>query len=219
MAAALMIPYIKPVALNEFFNSTFTTSNYSLPSTTSLPTPTTHKSKIEIKVEDVYNGLLQLDPTKAMGCVQIHPMVLKLCADSLSYPLHNLFSSCLELGDIPSEWKIYKICPVPKSGDLLCVENYHPISLLCITGKVRERIVYDKIFDFIRPKISNHQHGFLQYVANRDYGSTVALVQGIPYRKVPLCLNRQCQFSSAASPIWGTSGKYPRSISVPHLYR
>ena len=81
---------------------------------------------------------------------------------TLSYPLHNLFSSCLELGDIPSEWKIHKICPVPKSGDLLCVENYRPISLLCITGKVLERIVYDKIIDFIRPKISNHQHGFLQ---------------------------------------------------------
>ena len=47
-------PLHKARCFNEFLNSTFTTSNYSLPSTTSLPTPTTHISKIEIKVEDVF---------------------------------------------------------------------------------------------------------------------------------------------------------------------
>ena len=84
-------PLHKARCFNEFFNSIFTTSNYSLPSTTSLPTPTTHISKIEIKVEDVYNGLLQLDPTKAMGCDQIHPMILKLCADSVISIAQSLF--------------------------------------------------------------------------------------------------------------------------------
>ena len=53
-------------------------------------------------------------------------------------------------------------CPIPKTQNKLPVENYRPISLLCISGKVLERIVYNKIIDFIRPKLSKHQFGFLR---------------------------------------------------------
>ena len=62
---------------------------------------------------------------------------------------------------LPDEWKVHKIVPVPKTSDLSRVQNYRPISLLCILSKVLESIVYSKIIDFIRPQISNFQFGFL----------------------------------------------------------
>ena len=77
-----------------------------------------------------------------MGSDKIHPIVLRLCADSFAGPLYRLFSTCLEQGTIPHEWKVHRTCPVPKTQNKLPVENYRPICLLCIPGKVLERIIY-----------------------------------------------------------------------------
>jgi len=46
-------------------------------------------------------------------------------------------------------WRIHEITPLPKKGDLSCVNNYRPISLLCIISKILESIIYEKIISFI----------------------------------------------------------------------
>ena len=68
----------------------------------------------------------------------------------------------LKINTFPADWKVHKICPIPKKGDLCLVKNYRPISLLPILSKVLESIVYKKIIDFIRPQLNNHQFGFLK---------------------------------------------------------
>ena len=55
-----------------------------------------------------------------------------------------------------------QISPVFKSGDKHSVTNYRPISLLCSISKVLEHLIYDKIIDFVLPKLSVAQFGFLQ---------------------------------------------------------
>ena len=131
---------------------------------------------IEFSEEDVHQGLIKLDPTKAKGCDQLHPMILRLCTDSLTHPLHKLFTASLNSGIIPSEWKIHKICPIPKSGNPLHVENYRPISLLCNTGKVLERLVYDKI---IHPSLLSNNTDFSRtdpVSPNFSYPSTSSMI-------------------------------------------
>ena len=153
-------PRQKAELFNKFFNSTFTKSNFKLPPVSSLQVPTIQLSSISFTELEVYEALAQLDPQKAMGCDMISPLVLKLCADTLAQPLHNLFSTCIESGTISQEWKIHKICPILKSGNLLEVKNYRPISWLSIVSKVLERIIFNKIIDFLRPKFSKQQFGF-----------------------------------------------------------
>ena len=80
-------PLEKATMFNEFFNSTFTTSDYQLPSYQSLQSPDLHLSDIEFTDLEVYELLSPLDPTKAMGPDSIHPLVLKNCADILYIPL------------------------------------------------------------------------------------------------------------------------------------
>ena len=41
------------------------------------------------------------------------------------------------------------------------MNNYHPISLLCILSKVLERIVYNQVIDHIHSLLTIHQFGFL----------------------------------------------------------
>ena len=62
---------------------------------------------------------------------------------------------------LPFEWKIHHIIPVFKTGDRSQVNNYRPISLLCIISKVLERIVYNHVSDFIFNNISHQQFGFI----------------------------------------------------------
>ena len=46
--------------------------------------------------------------------------------------------------------------------DRSLVSNYRPISLLSCTSKLLERIIYDKCIDFLEPKFSSSQFGFLR---------------------------------------------------------
>ena len=72
----------------------------------------------------------------------------------------HLFMTSITSGTIPSEWKLHKITAVPKSGDKTSVKNYRPISLLCITSKVLERLIYDKIINSVSNCITQYQFGF-----------------------------------------------------------
>lgn len=106
--------------------------------------------------------LLALNTTKSKGIDGISPKILSRCASALFQPIHHLFIQCLIHHSLPSEWRIHLISPIPKSGDLSSVTNYRPISLLCVISKVLERLIYDKIIDFVSTSISNNQFGFLQ---------------------------------------------------------
>ena len=96
-----------------------------------------------------------------MGCDQISPKVLRVCATSLCEPIAALFNQSLLTGSLPAEWKKHQITPIPKNGDLSQICNYRPISLLCVVSKVLESILFSKIIDFIKLKLSSHQFGFL----------------------------------------------------------
>ena len=64
------------------------------------------------------------------------------------------------------------MAPIFKSGDHYNVENYRPISLLCILSKVFESIIYSKVISFIRSSHCCEQFGFL---ANRSSVSQLPL--------------------------------------------
>jgi len=154
-------PHEKAESFNKCFNSTFTSSSPSnLLDIDNLHPLSDYISQIEVTRADIFEALCSLDFTKSFGCDNIHPQVLKLCATSLLEPIHHIFQLCLSTSTLPREWKIHKIAPLPKTGDLSCVNNCKPISLLCIFSKILESIIYIKIISFIRPKLSKTQFGF-----------------------------------------------------------
>ena len=92
----------------------------------------------------------------------IGPKLLKHCAIALYQPLHHLFCESLAQQIIPFEWRTHLIKPIFKTGDRSSVKNYRPISLLCVTSKVLEKIVYNHIIEFVTNNISVSQFGFLR---------------------------------------------------------
>ena len=74
--------------------------------------------------------------------------MLKICGDSILKPLELVFKSCFENGKFPIEWKKANLAPVHKKNNKQLIENYPPISLLPVFGKILERIIYNKMFKF-----------------------------------------------------------------------
>ena len=58
--------------------------------------------------------------------------------------------------------EIHHVVPVHKKGNKQTLENYHPVSLLPICGKIFERLIYNSLFDFSfeNELISSDQSGF-----------------------------------------------------------
>ena len=49
---------------------------------------------------------------------------------------------------LPTEWKKTNIAPIHKKGDKQTLENYRPVSLLLICGKILEKLLFNETFNF-----------------------------------------------------------------------
>ena len=74
--------------------------------------------------------------------------MIKICDTSICRPLKLIFQSCLECGKFPIEWKKANVVQVHKKVHKQILKNYRPISLLPIAGKIFERFLYDRMFEF-----------------------------------------------------------------------
>ena len=89
----------------------------------------------------------------------------RLCKDAfivLSDQLVHLFNCSLDNGIFPDKWKVAKILPLFKGGDRENVNNYRPVSLLPLPGKLLEKIVHKQISSFWDKNefLSKNQGGF-----------------------------------------------------------
>ena len=124
----------------------------------------THESQstINFSTDDILKIIRNLDPNKAHRHDMISIRMIKICDTSICRPLKLIFQACLESGKFPNEWKKANVVPVHKKGDKQILKNYRPISLLPIAGKIFERLLYDRMFEFFIANnlISKNQSGF-----------------------------------------------------------
>ena len=87
---------------------------------------------------------------------------MKICDYCICKPIKLIFQSCVESGKFPSEWKKANVVPVHKRGDKQILQTYRPISLLPIKGKILERLLYHRMFEYFTENnlISDNQSGF-----------------------------------------------------------
>lgn len=61
------------------------------------------------------------------------------------YLLADLFNLSLSTCSIPKIWKCAKVTPLFKGGDPSDVNSYHPISIICTTAKVFEKLIFNQL--------------------------------------------------------------------------
>ena len=88
--------------------------------------------------------------------------VLKRVAVHVAEHLSGFINKFMELGTFPKSLKIGKISPIHKKGDVQLLDNYRPISVLPIFGKIFEKILYNRLYSFFTSKsvIYKKQFGF-----------------------------------------------------------
>ena len=119
-------------------------------------------SNISISIEQVWEQLCRLKPTKSCGPDNIHPRVLREVKEGVVFPLHLIFQKSLTTGILPAIWKEANVTALYKKGDRCVPNNYRPISLTSVVCKMLKSIIKDEFFRHfdLNNLFTAYQHGF-----------------------------------------------------------
>ena len=105
-------------------------------------------------------------------------IVVKHCLPILAPTLVKSYNKCMQIGSFPENLKNGRITPIHKKGPKDNIENYRPISILPILGKIFEKILYKRMYNFLCSKniLSNTQFGF-----RRDHSTSHAIHHSVNF--------------------------------------
>lgn len=112
---------------------------------------------------------------KSPGPDAIPNEVFKQIPEETVSNLRQLFNACMKIGHFPQVWKTAKIVPLPKPGkDHTSPKNYRPISLLNNIGKIFEKIICNRISNYLEENslLNEQQFGF-----RRSHSTTHQIVR------------------------------------------
>ena len=167
------VPVIPPLLINKLildfkvkanhFNHFFASQCIPLNNNSKLPenqTYVTNTKLSSVKFEDteIINIIRSLNVSKAHDHDVISIRMLQICDSAIVKPLSIIFNNCITQSIFPDIWKKSNICPIHKKGDKQAINNYRPVSLLPICGKILQRLIFKYIEE--NKLLSVHQSGF-----------------------------------------------------------
>ena len=111
----------------------------------------------------VRDKITNLKNSSSKDCYGVNTKMIKTLKNVIIYPLTKLFNQCIAESVFPTVLKIAKVIPIYKNKGSPDQENdYRPISLLPIFGKVFESLLKDQIIKFLETNelLSQSQYGF-----------------------------------------------------------
>ena len=129
--------------------------------------------------DEIIKIIESFSKNKSSGPNSLPTLILKNCADALSFPISYLVDFSFTTGDFLNLCKTAKVVSLFKKGDPLDCSNYRPLSLLFTFSKIFQKFVYKRVFSFLEKNnlIFKHQFGFRTgYSANH---TIVNLVESI----------------------------------------
>ena len=131
-----------------------------------MRTPLASSSEVEEIIKSFENGKASDIPIK----------LVKKSAHLLSPILALLYNNCMDQGSFPSIFKVGKITPVYKKDNVECIENYRPVSILPIFGKIFEKIIYTRLIKFFMANGILHED---QFGFRKGHSTTHALHKSV----------------------------------------
>ena len=111
--------------------------------------------------EEYRKGMAALKNNKAAGIDDILVEQLKNLGPKAHKWLHTMFNTCFIENKIPKIWRQSKIIAILKPGkDSATPKNYRPISLLCHTYKLYERLILNRVSPLLEQHLIKEQAGF-----------------------------------------------------------
>ena len=148
----------KPKELNDYFSSIASKITGKTQDNTNninfiqqLPVHNTDNQFIirHTTMSEVRKLLLNLRNDCSTGHDAIPVRYIKPVADILVSPLTYVINNCIDKGIFPNEWKVARVCPIPKVKNPTELNEYRPISVLPILSKIFEKVILNQLLSFI----------------------------------------------------------------------
>ena len=132
-----------------------------------LPDADTLFSLNHIYPQDIIDVVKKMEGKQSKDMFGISNSMLKKIVNCIALPLCHIFNKSFSSGIIPDQLKLAKVIPICKlrasdNGDKSLPTNYRPISLLPIFSKILEKLVANRLNDYLLENniIYKHQYGF-----------------------------------------------------------
>ncbi|XP_065673940.1 uncharacterized protein LOC136090891 [Hydra vulgaris] len=103
----------------------------------------------ELLIDELRLAISMLKTNKSAGLDKVNPDVVKAVSDIIKKPLFKIFNLSLKNGIFPDQLKLAKIIPIYKGGDDSIKSNYRPISILSCFSKILERIMHNRLYNYL----------------------------------------------------------------------
>ena len=127
-----------------------------------LNNPTEHHFNFNTITESETLSTLKLKNKNSSGKDEISNKLLKSIKDEIAKHLTIIINQSLKTGVFPDSLKIAKVKPLYKKGDIFCLNNDRPISLLPTISKIFERVMFTQLYSYLNANnlLSEQQYGF-----------------------------------------------------------
>ena len=160
---------------------------------------------------DVFNIVKDVNISKLSGLDNVSSYILKEAFKILIAEVTFMYNLSIRFSKFPDAWKQALVIPIPKVGNPSLVQNYRPISLLPLPGKILEKLVHKQLSNYLEMDelLVDEQHGFRKghstthavaqlsnYVSKKLDSRMATLVAYIDFRKAfdcvqhPLLINK-----------------------------
>ena len=100
----------------------------------------TNDDDIVFCLNDIVKLVNNIDVHKGSGIDFLPTFILKDCFEKIPTQLTYLFNQSITLAIFPESWAIATITPIPKVGNTHLVNNWRPISIVPLIGKLMEKL-------------------------------------------------------------------------------
>lgn len=121
----------------------------------------------------IYRAIMDIS-SNAVGNDGIPLKFIRLLFDETKEVLCHIFNFSLFNSVYPKQWKQALIIPLPKVTDPIENKHYRSINILCVLGKVLDKLVYNQMCSFIDDNniLNKYQSGY-----RRSYSTQTALIR------------------------------------------
>ena len=98
------------------------------------------KMNEKFTVDDILTVVKNINVHKGSGVEYVPTFILKDCFEVIAREITYMFNQSLTLGCFPESWAIATITPIPKNSNKCLVNNWRPISIIPLIGKLLEKL-------------------------------------------------------------------------------
>ena len=127
-----------------------------------------------LPINELKGAFFSLKIKKSTGIDDVSFNIIRKCFVVLCQHFIYLLQLSLDNGVFPDDLKIAKVTPIYKAGDSSDISNYRPISVLPCFSKILERLMYNRLYRYLKENniLYEKQFGF-----QSGYSTNDAIVQ------------------------------------------